>query len=89
MRALRLWQGTPPPAEAFASQEPFCIDTMGFDQWLQWVFVARLRAMIEAQAELPGKSELRPLAEEYFKGRLAESAALLRLIGEIDRLLTR
>ncbi|WP_426415882.1 YqcC family protein [Aestuariirhabdus sp. LZHN29] len=89
MQALQLWQGVPPAAEAFASQEPFCIDTMGFDQWLQWVFVARLRAMIEARASLPTRSELCPLADEFFKGRASESAPLLEVIAQIDRLLTR
>ncbi|MCL6417331.1 YqcC family protein [Aestuariirhabdus sp. Z084] len=89
MRALKLWQGAPPPAEAFASREPFCIDTMGFDQWLQWVFIGRLRAMLDAGAELPGKSELLPLADEFFKGRTARCGPLLSAIAKVDRLLTQ
>lgn len=42
-RTLRdsvFWQSAPPQASAFTSTEPFCIDTMSAEQWLQWVLAA-------------------------------------------------
>lgn len=36
MRAISLWEGVSPPATAFASELPFCVDTLRFSQWLQW-----------------------------------------------------
>lgn len=86
MRRLSLWQAVSPTKEALTSQEPFCLDTMGFDQWLQWVFVARLRAAVEANASLPRKSEISPLAQEFFKTRGKECDKLLSLIVGVDEL---
>ena len=35
MHSLSLWQSIPPAADAFLSEEPFSIDTMSAQEWLQ------------------------------------------------------
>ena len=45
MKKLNLWQTMPPAAEAFLSEEPFSIDTMSAEEWLQWVFIPRMQAL--------------------------------------------
>lgn len=50
-----LWQTCAPNAEAFESTEPFCVDTMMPIQWLQWVFLPRMQALLDAQSALPVK----------------------------------
>ncbi|AUM11565.1 YqcC family protein [Ketobacter alkanivorans] len=67
MREIDLWEAQSPPTSAFESQLPFFYDTMNFSQWLQWVFVARFRAILEGQHPLPPTCEVAPMAEEYFK----------------------
>lgn len=47
LRQLQLWEQERPPEEAFASTEPFCIDTLAFTQWLQFVFLERMSVLIE------------------------------------------
>ncbi|WP_258876037.1 YqcC family protein, partial [Pseudomonas aeruginosa] len=29
--------------EALASPEPFCVDTLALEQWLQWIFLPRMK----------------------------------------------
>ena len=53
MKAANLWRTPTPDAAAFASQQPFCIDTMSLPQWVRYVFVARLNALIDAEAAMP------------------------------------
>ena len=53
MQQHQLWQLQPPPASAFESQQPFALDTMEATEWLQWIFIPRMSALIEAEAPLP------------------------------------
>ena len=50
LRVLGWWQEQAPSAEALASQEPFCVDTLTFEQWLQWIFLPRMKQLLEAGA---------------------------------------
>lgn len=61
MRELALWQIEPPEDQAFESVEPFCIDTMKPEQWLQWVFIPRLYALSSHGSVLPSDSFIAPL----------------------------
>ena len=45
---LPLWEKVSPSAAALASDEPFCIDTLTFPQWLQFIFLPTLYRMLEA-----------------------------------------
>ena len=53
LRQLGLWESEPPPDEAFQSAQPFCIDTLEFTQWLQFVFVERMKIIIEPSSAVP------------------------------------
>ncbi|MBC7182202.1 MAG: YqcC family protein [Marinobacter sp.] len=88
LRQLGLWESEPPPEEAFQSTEPFCIDTLEFHQWLQFVFVARMKVIVEEDRPLPSVSGIAPMAEEHFRGRPESGSALIRQLEEIDRLLS-
>lgn len=67
LQQLNLWQSQPPSAEAFASTEPFAIDHMSPEQWLQWIFIPRMQALIEAEGELPSQIAISPYIEEGLK----------------------
>ncbi len=88
LRQLRLWEPERPPREAFASTEPFCIDTLAFTQWLQFVFLERMAMMIESGQPLPAVSGIAPMAEEYFRGRKESGLGLIRELEAVDRLLS-
>ena len=50
LRGQSLWSAVAPSPEAMASTMPFMYDTLKLQQWLQWVFLPRLRASCPARA---------------------------------------
>lgn len=88
MRRLRLWESEPPSSEALQSQLPFCYDTLYFTQWLQFVFLVRMRQLLEGGVPLPVQCGIAPMAEECFKNIEADTHRLLKLLAEIDAALT-
>jgi uncharacterized protein YqcC (DUF446 family) len=89
-RELRLqgwWDEQPPSDQALASQQPFCVDTLSFEQWLQWIFLPRMKDLLESGAALPEACGIRPMAEQVYGARNEQAQALIRLLGEFDRLI--
>lgn len=89
MRRIGLWEDTPPPPAALASTLPFCHDTLEFSQWLQWMFLVRMRALLQSGAPLPTACDIHPLAEHSFLDLPQDTARLLKLITEIDQVISR
>ncbi len=89
LRRLQLWEAEMIAEEALASTEPFAIDTMTFPQWLQFMLLPRLYALIEQQQDLPSYCSVAPMAEEYFSVLNLHSVPLIAHLKKIDSLLTR
>jgi uncharacterized protein YqcC (DUF446 family) len=85
LRRLRLWEAEPPTPEALASTEPFCVDTLSFPQWLQFIFLPRMHALMATEQLPPGRCEITPLAEQYFGNSKLDVLALLRALDALDR----
>lgn len=85
LRRLRQWDEQPPSAEALASTEPFCVDTLSFPQWLQFVFLPRMHALVAAQQLPPGRCEITPLAEQYYGEGKLNVKPLLHALDALDR----
>ncbi|PXX91532.1 pseudouridine synthase [Marinobacter vulgaris] len=88
LRQMGAWESDPPPDEALQSAKPFAVDTLEFTQWLQFVFVWRMKVLIENQQPLPEVSGMAPMAEEHFRGRAESGRGLIRELAEMDRLLS-
>ncbi|EGU48208.1 hypothetical protein VII00023_20877 [Vibrio ichthyoenteri ATCC 700023] len=84
MRALDCWQSDMPPPQALASTEPFAIDTLEPQQWLQWVFLPKIRAMINAQQALPSGFSMAAYFEQSWQQE-AQYIPLLAVIRQIDQ----
>jgi uncharacterized protein YqcC (DUF446 family) len=89
LRALELWQQTRPSVEELASIQPFAVDKLSFNQWLQFIFLPRIRVLVTAQAPLPENCNVAPMAEEFLKREAIAGAALLEHLAAIDRLITQ
>lgn len=87
LRLLGWWSAVAPAVERLASVEPFCVDTLAFEEWLQWIFLPRMKLIIEQAAPLPAACAIQPMAEEVWTGEGEQVAVLLRLLGEFDRLI--
>src|SRR3990167_8307476 len=86
LRVQGWWDAQAPSAHALSSQEPFCVDTLAFEQWLQWIFLPRMKQMVEAGAALPRFSEIQPRAERVLGGRAKKPRKLIKLLGDFDQL---
>ena len=82
------WQSALPSEEDLASTAPFCIDTLTLSQWLQFVFIPRLSAIVEQVQPLPQSCQITPMVEEYFGGLGINSEALVAHINQLDTLLS-
>lgn len=87
LRSLGWWTEVAPSADALASQAPFCVDTLAFEQWLQWLFLPRMKVILENDLELPRASGIRAMGEEVYRERLTEVSGLLDALGAFDRLI--
>ena len=88
LRVLGLWKNVPPSDAALESREPFCVDTMDFDQWLQWIFLPRMKTILEQDLPLPKASGILEMAQMVYASRLAETRNLQGLLAQFDRLIT-
>ena len=89
MRRIQLWQATPPDDVALQSLVPFCHDTLRLEQWLQWVFLPKMRQVVENEEAWPSSSEIAPLAEYRFAQLEQPTEALLALLERFDRHINR
>lgn len=88
MVSLELWELERPSEAALASNEPFCIDTLNFSQWLQFIFVEKMHAIIDQGAPLPSQSDIAPLAEEYLSQKMTRGKKLIERLRYIDDLIS-
>ena len=88
LRRLRLWATDAPSDEALASVEPFAVDTLVFTEWLQFIFLPRMKVLLENDVPLPTVSGIAPMAEEYFRGVREDGTQLIHLLQTMDRLLS-
>lgn len=90
MQGAQMWQARAPSAQALASTLPFMYDTMRIHEWLQWVFIPRLHALLDAGTVLPGSCSVHPLAEHEWAQQAAQPAVAqaLAALHAIDQLLT-
>ncbi|SEV82329.1 Domain of uncharacterised function, DUF446 [[Haemophilus] ducreyi] len=68
--ALRLhkqWQVTAPSLDQLANDQPFCLGSLTATEWLQWVFIPRMHALLDADADLPRNFSITPYLEEALK----------------------
>lgn len=90
LQEAKLWTAMPPSEQAMASTAPFCIDTMELSDWLQWIFLPRMQALLDAQQDLPTACGIAPLLEEWGKTKAIDSvhlAALMQILQQLDETL--
>jgi uncharacterized protein YqcC (DUF446 family) len=88
MQQQDLWQNEAPSNEKLASTLPFCVDTLTFSEWLQWVMFPKLIVIVETKAKLPANSNMATMAEQAFKKEPSDTKELLALIVKLDQDIT-
>lgn len=83
MIAEQLWSSQVPSAEALQSTKPFCVDTLSFEQWLQFIMLPTFRAMITQVLPLPTQCDIHSMATEMWKDRHLEVQLCIQSIDKI------
>lgn len=68
LKRLGRWMENSLPDECFDDMGAFGSNTMGFEQWLQFVLLPRIREIVEEKGDFPSGSNLAPYAIRYFDG---------------------
>jgi uncharacterized protein YqcC (DUF446 family) len=88
LKRLNRWGAEPMPPAAFENMGPFGQGTMAFEQWLQFVLLPRLRAIVSERDEVPSGSQLAVYAVRALDGD-PDAGRLHDLLYELDRLVER
>ena len=88
LHQLGWWQDVAPPAQDLASTLPFGVDTLSLAQWLQFILLARLRAMLAAGLPLPRDISVYPMAQQSFAGLAEDTRHLTEAIAQLDEALS-
>ncbi|MCY1424733.1 hypothetical protein D3C76_604230 [compost metagenome] len=89
LRVQGWWREDAPSDDALASIEPFCVDTLDFDQWLQWIFLPRMKLILEQNQPLPNASGILAMAEMVYADRPEQSRNLKVLLAQFDELISQ
>lgn len=68
------------------SVQPFAIDTMKFEQWLQFVLLVKFRALLDNGQGLPTAMQITPMAEQVYADCLDDVQPLLKVLHRLDQL---
>jgi uncharacterized protein YqcC (DUF446 family) len=84
MRRIGMWQESPLRPEQLRFKQAFAMDTMAFSQWLQFIFLQRVREAIAAN-NFPSESNVGAQAVREFDGA-PNAGHLVTLLSEFDSL---
>jgi uncharacterized protein YqcC (DUF446 family) len=84
MRRIGFWQDEPPRPEQMEFTQAFAMDTMTLAQWLQFIFLPRVREAATAN-QFPSSSSVGAHAVREFDGS-PEAGGLITLLAEFDAL---
>lgn len=85
LRGADLWAVQSPTDVALRSVQPFGCDMLRCEQWLQWIFLPRMRSLLRAGAAPPGSSSISNYAEESLPVAEPGKTRVLEILREIDR----
>lgn len=86
LRELALWTAEPPAAQRLNSATPFCVDTLRFEEWLQWVFIPRMGKIAVRREKLAVSASILPMGEQSFAHLGRRQQSLLNVLAQVDRL---
>lgn len=88
LRLQGRWESEAPSPAALRSTEPFAVDTLDFDQWLQWILLPRMHELLARQLPLPDSCAIQPMAEEVYAQDGVGGTRIITIVADIDTLLT-
>ena len=88
LRQLSLWSDEVRSPESLVSDQPFAVDVLEMEQWLQYVFLPTLYNLLQQNAPMPEQCATAPMAEETLGKKPIACRALIATLRDLDRLVT-
>lgn len=88
MHTQGLWSEKTPSEYDLSSVEPFSVDRLDFEEWVQWIFLPKMKVIIEQNQPLPSVSGIRHMAEHVFGQRRGNWKPLLKHFEDFDQLIS-
>ena len=88
LRTHGKWDEYKPNTTDLKSSIPFCMDTLKFEQWLQWIFLPTMKDTIEQIKPLPLESAIYEYAEECLRKNDPSTEQLLKQLKLFDDLIS-
>jgi uncharacterized protein YqcC (DUF446 family) len=86
MKRIGYWQSDPLRPEQYQFRMAFAMDTLAFSQWLQFIFIPRVKSMLETGEKFPRDSQNGAQAVREFDGDDV-AQGLVALISEFDEII--
>lgn len=86
LKKSQLWDDEQPSLEQLSSCEPFCVDTLRFEQWLQWIFIPKM-SQIVATPNFNGlvhRSDIHTMSDYAFRDYPQDTKKINQLIKQLD-----
>ncbi len=83
LKQIGFWQTEPLKPEQLEFQEAFGMDTMAFSQWIQFVLIPRVEAIIQNKGQFPSTSQVGAQAVREYDG-VRGTSRLIELLQEFD-----
>lgn len=85
IKRIGWWREEPLPPEMYQFTQAFAMDTMPYVYWLQFIFIPRVRSVVEERGQFPPASSVGGQAIREFDGQ-DEAEPLVTLLCEFDAL---
>jgi Uncharacterized protein conserved in bacteria len=84
LRQHQHWQDEAPQESAFASDQPFCMDTLEPLEWLQWVLIPRMHHLLDNELPLPQSFAIAPYYEMALDAQHPQRDIILVELEKLD-----
>ncbi len=84
LREHQHWQDAAPQESAFASDQPFCMDTLEPLEWLQWVLIPRMHHLLDNELPLPQSFAVAPYYEMALDAAHPQREPILAELQKLD-----
>lgn len=78
-----LWSQQVPSETALASVQPFAVDTLAFEQWLQFIMLPTFQNIIQRQTILPDKCDIHPMAHQLWQDQYLDVQRCLLVVDRV------
>jgi uncharacterized protein YqcC (DUF446 family) len=85
LRALGAWSSTPMAPEKLVDMGAFGSNTMSFEEWIQFILLARIHSIVDEKGTLPSDSMISTYAIREFDGNTGYDN-LMNLLRQLDDL---